>query len=59
MAFRVTDAPVGLAEIAAWVHLNWERREKGRSTLRALEVLYLGFEPNTSSWCFFIPERQT
>jgi len=43
----------------AWVHLNSERREKGKHTPRALEAIYLGFEPNTSSWCFFIPERQT
>jgi hypothetical protein len=43
----------------AWVHLNSERREKGKHTPRVLEALYLGFEPNTSSWCFFIPERQT
>jgi hypothetical protein len=43
----------------AWVHLNSERREKGKHTPRALDAIYLGFEPNTSSWCFFIPERQT
>ena len=42
-----------------WVHLNWERRQKGKHTPRALEAVYLGFEPNTSSWCFFIPERKT
>ncbi len=29
----------------AWVHLNSERREKGRHTTRALEAIYLGFEP--------------
>ena len=43
----------------AWVHLNSERRENGKHTPRALEAVYLGFEPNTSAWCFFIPERQT
>ena len=43
----------------AWVHLNSERRENGKHTPRALEAIYLGFEPNTSAWCFFIPERQT
>jgi hypothetical protein len=43
----------------AWVYLNAERREKGKHTPRALEAIYLGFEPNTSAWSFFIPERQT
>ena len=43
----------------AWVHLKSERRENGKHTPRALEAIYLGFEPNTSSWVFFIPERQT
>ncbi len=43
----------------AWVHLNSERREKEKHTPRALNAIYLGFERNTSSWCFFIPERQT
>ncbi len=42
----------------AWVHLNSERREKEKHTPRALEAIYLGFEPNSSSWSFFIPERQ-
>ncbi len=28
----------------AWVHLNSERREKGKHTPRALEAMYLGFE---------------
>jgi hypothetical protein len=26
---------------------------------REQEAIYLGFEPNTSAWSFFIPERQT
>ena len=43
----------------AWVHLNSERREKGKHTPRAIEVIYLGFQPNTSSWSFFIPERNS
>ncbi len=43
----------------AWVYLNAERREKGQHTPRAQEAIYLRFEPNTSSWSFFIPERQT
>ena len=30
----------------------------GKHTPRALEAIFLGFEPNTSAWCFFIPERQ-
>ena len=42
----------------AWVLLNSERREKGKHTPRALEAIYLGFEPNTSAWVFFIPERR-
>jgi hypothetical protein len=32
----------------AWVHLNLERREKGKHTPRVLEALFLGFEPNTT-----------
>ncbi len=44
----------------AWVHLNSERREKGsKHTPRVLEAIDLGFEPNTSEWCFFIPKKQT
>jgi hypothetical protein len=43
----------------AWVYLNAERREKGKHTPREQEAIYLGFEPNTSAWSFFIPERQT
>jgi hypothetical protein len=43
----------------AWVYINAERRQKGKHHPRAQEVIYLGFEPNTSSWSFFIPERQT
>jgi hypothetical protein len=43
----------------AWVYLNAERREKGKHTQRAQEAIYLGFEPNTNSWSFFISERQT
>ncbi len=43
----------------AWANLNSKRREQGKHTPRALEAIYLGFEPNTSAWCFFIPERQT
>ncbi len=42
----------------AWVHLNSEMREKGKHTSRVLEAIYHGFEPNTSSWRFFISERQ-
>ena len=33
----------------AWVHLNSERREKGKHTPRAVEAIYLGFEPNIHS----------
>ncbi len=43
----------------ARVYLNTERREKGKHTPRAQEAIYLGFEPNTRAWSFFIPERQT
>ena len=43
----------------AWVHFNSERREKGKHTQQAIEVIYLGFQPNTSSWSFFIPKRNT
>ena len=42
----------------AWVHLNSDRRDKGKHTPRAQEAIYLGFEPNTSAWSFFIPEKQ-
>ena len=38
--------------------LHAERRENSKHTPRALEAIYLGFEPNTSAWCFFIPESQ-
>jgi hypothetical protein len=41
----------------AFVHLNSDRRDKGKHTPRALMAVYLGFEPNTSAWSFFIPER--
>ena len=34
----------------ASVHLNSEKREKGKHTPRALEAIHLGFEPNTSTW---------
>ena len=43
----------------AWVHLNSERREKGKHTPRAVEAIYLGFEPNTSAYSFFITEKNT
>ena len=43
----------------AWVHLNSERREKGKHTPRAVEAINLGFEPNTSAYTFFIPEKNT
>ena len=39
----------------AWVHLNSGRREKGKHMQRAVEAIYLGFEPNTSAYSFFIP----
>jgi hypothetical protein len=42
----------------AWVHPNSERRGKDKHAPRALEAIYLGFEPNISSLCFCIPERQ-
>ncbi len=43
----------------AWVHLNSERRDKGKHTAWAIEAIHLGFEPNTSMYSFFIPERNT
>ena len=45
----------------AWVYLNSKRRDNGKHwhTPRALEAIFLGFEPNTSAWCFFFPERPT
>ena len=43
----------------AWVHLNSGRKEKGKHTPRAIEVIHLGFQPNTSSYSFFIPEMNT
>jgi hypothetical protein len=43
----------------AWVYLNAERREKCKHTARAQAAIYLGFEPNTNTWTFFISERQT
>jgi hypothetical protein len=41
----------------AWVYLDADRREKGKHTARAVEAINLGFEPNTSAYCFFIPEK--
>ena len=43
----------------AWIYLNAERREKGKHTPRAIEAIHIGFEPNTSAYSFFIPERNT
>ena len=40
----------------AFVHLNPDRREKGKHTALALKAVCLGFEPNTSTWSFYIPE---
>jgi hypothetical protein len=42
----------------AYVHLNSDRRENGMRTALALMAVYLGFEPNTRAWTFYIPERQ-
>jgi hypothetical protein len=42
----------------AWVYVNAERREKGKHTSRAQEAIYLGFEPNTRAFLFFIPESK-
>jgi hypothetical protein len=41
----------------AWVYLNSEGRENGKHTPRAVEAIYLRFEPNTSAYSFFIPEK--
>ena len=46
-------------ESRTWVHLNSERREKGKHTLRALEAIVLGFEPNTSARSFFISSNSS
>ncbi len=49
-------------ECRAWVYLNTERREKDKKDKhnpRAQEAIYLGFNPNTSAWSFFIPEWNT
>ena len=43
----------------AWVHLNSERIGKGKHTPPAIEAIHLGFQPNTSAYSFFIPERNT
>ncbi len=42
---------------SAFVHLNQEQIKKGMHNARALDVVYLGFELNTSAWSFFIQER--
>ena len=47
------------AVLRVWVHLNSERREKGKHKQRAIEVIYLGFQHNSSTWSFFIPVRNT
>ncbi len=41
------------------VHLNSERREKGKHTPQAVEAISLGFEPNTRAYSFFIPEKNS
>jgi hypothetical protein len=38
-------------------YLDKDRRENGKHTPRAVEAINLGFEPNTSAYCFFIPEN--
>ncbi len=43
----------------AWVYLNSERRDKGKHTPRAVQAINLGFEPNTSAYSFYIPEKST
>jgi hypothetical protein len=43
----------------AWVYLNSERRDKGKHTPRAVEAINLGFEPNTSAYSIYIPEKNT
>ncbi len=40
-----------------FMHLNSDRRDKGKHTPHSLMEVYLEFEPNTSSWSFFIPEK--
>ncbi len=41
----------------AYVHLNKERREKGKHTHRAVEAIHLGFasDCNMSAYKFYIP----
>jgi hypothetical protein len=41
----------------AWIYLDSDRREKGKLMTRAFEATNLGFEPNTSAYCFFKPEK--
>ena len=41
----------------SWEHLNSEIRENGKHTARAIEAINLGFEPNSSCYSLFIPEK--
>ncbi len=41
----------------AWVYLDADSREKGKHTASAVEAINLGLNPNRSSYCFFIPEK--
>ena len=43
----------------AWVYLNKERRDNGIHSPLAVEAIHVGFEPNTSSYSFFILEKNT
>ncbi len=40
----------------AGVYLDKKQREKGKHTLRAIEVIYDGFAFNTSAWSLYILE---
>ena len=40
----------------AWVHLDKQRREKGKHTPRAKEAIFVGLTDNMSAWAFYIPE---
>jgi hypothetical protein len=47
-----------LRRCRAYVHLNLERRKKGKHIPLAQKAICIGFEPNSTAWPDFIPGKQ-
>jgi hypothetical protein len=43
----------------AFICLNKEHLERGKHTARAIDVINLGFAPNTSTSALYLPDRKT